>query len=301
MADSFGGDPLRQEEDFTHLSGKPFYAHLARLGRRRWWRDRRLQANQDRLAGIRTARRVRYPGESSAGSVFAGLMPSSALAAAALQMHLPTPVGLDAQQEEEELEPSLAWYRGRDFVPARVSKRAWHTVDHPAARVFRGSDRSSEPTGESSARVSPMERIGGRLADVSASRDPVLRDLAEVSGLLSTRQRRRVERVLRTTEHLPTEERVVLLRKVLGGGAGARVIRFQVEKALATEQVVGLDRALSRRLSNTKGLRPVLRSSPSVEWSLPQPVGGDVLEPTDVLDSGPVGRRAARGAVWNIR
>ena len=105
MADSFGGDPLRQEEDFTHLSGKPFYAHLARLGRRRWWRDRRLQANQDRLGGIRTARRVRYPGESSAGSVFAGLMPSSALAAAALQMHLPTPVGLEsAQQEEEELE-----------------------------------------------------------------------------------------------------------------------------------------------------------------------------------------------------
>ena|GEM_PF-4838727 len=295
MADAFGGDPLRQEEDFTHLSGKPFYAHLARLGRRRWWRDRRMQANQERLAGIRTARRVRYPGESATGLSFAGLMPPSAVAAAALQMHLPTPVGLDtAQQEEEDFEPSLAWYRGRDFVPARVSKRAWHTVDHPAARVFRGSDRASEPTGKSSAQVSPMERIGARLGDVSASRDPVLRDLAEVSGLLSTRQRRRVERVLRTTEHLPTQERVVLLRKVLGGGAGARVIRFQVEKALATEQVAGLDRALSRRLSNTKGLRPVLRSSPSVEWSLPQPVGGDVLEPTEALDTGRMGRRAGR-------
>jgi len=280
MADSFGGDPLQQEEDFTVVSGTAFYAHLAKLGRRRWWRDRRQRERQERLSGLKTARRVRYPGEGADGLGFHALMPPSSLAAVALDMHLPTPVGADTSEifEDEESEKPLAWYRGRDFVPARVSRRAWHSVDHPGARVFGGTRRKDEREhGDTSA----MERVGARLSKAHASRDPLLRDLESVSGLLSKGKRRKVVRMLSETEHLPVEERIVLLRRVIGGGASARVIRFQVERNLADTQTSGLDRALSRRLPQSKGLRPVLRSAPSVDWALPKPMGAEGLTPVE--------------------
>jgi hypothetical protein len=290
MMDSFGGDPLQQEEAFTHLSGASFYAHLAKLGRRRWWRDRRELGRQENLAGLKTARRVRYPGENS-GLSFHGLMPPNALSRLALAMHLPTPMGLESEdplEADEDVGPT--WYRGRGFVPSAPSQRPWNSVDHASARVIRGVD-----VGQQGGRTDerPMSRVGSRLLQAQGSRDPLLRDLEAVSGLLSTKKRRRVTRVLSQTEHLPREERIVLLRKILGGGASARIIRFQVERDLEGAKTAHLDRALGRRLPHSKGLRPVLRNSPSVEWSLPQPLGAETLVPLDSdLESRPLFRRA---------
>ena len=98
LADSFGGDPLQQEESFQHLSGRPFYAHLAALGRKRWWRDRRQRARIERLSGLRTAQRVRYPGEDNTGLAFPSGILGRSLASVALAMHLPTPVGANESE-----------------------------------------------------------------------------------------------------------------------------------------------------------------------------------------------------------
>lgn len=278
MADSFGGDPFQQEEAFTHLSGNSFYAHLAQLGRRRWWRDRRELVRQEKLAGLKTARRARYPGESE-GFGFTGLMPSSALASLALDMHLPTPVGAETSQElepEEDFGPT--WYRGRGFVPSKPSARPWHSVSHAPARVIRSGGQAEHTVRSERA----MSRVGARLNQTQSARDPLLRDLEAVSGLLSATKRKRVTRVLAQTEHLPVEERIILLRRVLGGGAGARVVRFQVERNLDGAQTGQIDRALSRQLPQSKGLRPVLRNAPSVDWALPKPLGADSLDPVEV-------------------
>jgi hypothetical protein len=291
MAGSFGGDPLQQEEAFTHLSGNSFYAHLAQLGRRRWRRDRREVSRQQNLAGLQTARRARYPGES-AGFGFTSLVPRSGLAGLALDMHLPTPVGAETAQElEPEADLGTSWYRGRGFVPTQPSARPWHSVAHAPARVIRGGGK-----GAHTARSEPaMSRVGARLHQNQSARDPLLRDLEAVSGLLSATQRKRVTRVLTQTEHLPVEERIVLLRRVLGGGAGARVVRFQVERNLEGAKTGHLDRALSRQLPHSKGLRPVLRNAPSVDWTLPQPLGADSLEPVEVsAEFSPLRRVAVR-------
>ena len=280
LADSFGGDPLQQEESFQHLSGNAFYAHLAALGRKRWWRDRQKNARLERLAGLRTAQRVRYPGEEGAGLSFSTGFGSSSLASIALSMHLPSPLGAERQPEfEDESEAPVAWYRGRDFVPARVSRRPWHSVERPGARVLRSGGRPKEGVELGPQRA--MDWAGDRSIDAARRQDPLLQDLDKVSALLSTSRRRKVTRVLAESAHLPREERVVLLRRVLGGGSSARVIRFQVERGLKESPSSGIDHALSRRFSESKGLRPVLRHSPTVDWVLPQSAAErDSLEPS---------------------
>ena len=117
LVDSFGGDPLQQEESFSHLSGRAFYAHLAVLGRKRWWRDRQRSARIDRLVGLQTAQRVRYPGEGPAGVDLQRFMNASSLASIALDMNLPSPIGVQqpTEQWEEESDAPVAWYRGRDL------------------------------------------------------------------------------------------------------------------------------------------------------------------------------------------
>ena len=295
LVDSFGGDPLQQEESFSHLSGRAFYAHLAVLGRKRWWRDRQRSARIDRLVGLQTAQRVRYPGEGPAGVDLQRFMNASSLASIALDMNLPSPIGAQqpTEQWEEESDSPVAWYRGRDFIPARVSRRPWHSVDHPGARVFGGSKRSEGNT-DSPGRA--MDRVGTRSIQAQMHKDPLVKDLDRVSGLLSQSRRKKVVRLLSRTAHLPHEERIVLLRKAVGGGAGARIIRLQVERSLADSKTTGLDRALSRRLPESKGLRPVLRNAPSVDWALPQPIAPDVLNPIELSEAqrSPQGRIASR-------
>ena len=80
-----------------------------------------------------------------------------------------------------------------------------------------------------------MDRAGARIHRARASQDPLVRDLESVSGLLSSVKRRRVARVLSETEHLPSEERIVLLRRVLGSSAGARIVPSRSNETCPTQ------------------------------------------------------------------
>ncbi|HJN75089.1 MAG TPA: hypothetical protein QGF58_14265 [Myxococcota bacterium] len=280
-----GATDEQAEEAFSFVSARPFYQTMRRLALARWRRQRRERQWASRIVGTRTAARRRFPGESSRPTFF------GVRTLGMSDMALPEP-WIPPEYAEAGQAPSSAWGTASGAaVRVRSGADAWITSKGAPARVAEPLGRAEyvpsvpfltrrlEPLtaralapsrlAVSRAADRPAERVGRRLAQAATGRDPLRRALAEASFELHPASRRKVETVLRRTEHLEERVRVIEVRRVLQRIVGARVLRTVMQEAPeatvgARPTEVARGRAAPQR-RRRRGLRPVLGSSPSME------------------------------------
>ena len=280
-----GASEQEAKDAFSFVSARPFYQMMRRLALSRWRRERREKRWASRTAGVRTAARRRFPGEPQRGLHLFGVR---TLGMSDMALPEPwTPPDYVAQGDQ----PSGAWGTATG-TPVRVSRgsSAWISQGGSPARVAEKPERSAyepmapvrtrrvdalvarsvapERLSVSRSADRPADRVGRRLQQTSTGRDPLRRALAEAAPRLDASSQRKVDTVLRRTEHLDVHERVVEVRRILRRVAGARVVRTVMEEsssavgARPTEVARGRAAPEKRR---RRGLRPILGSSPSME------------------------------------
>jgi hypothetical protein len=224
----WSGEDSEGEGQFFFLSAAPYYRRL-RSQRQREWRARRrllmrLSTSAHRLHG-RSIESLSQPGPAS-GAWLSVRRPALALSAESAMVMLPALL-LPTEPEAVERRP-----RFRDGEERRR--------EAPMARALRQAARP--------------------VAAVPAA-------LEEVISVASRRQRRVLRRIIEEVAVLPAEEQVVVARQVTRQlrGPAARAARVDVEEAADDTGRTPIAVASSRAsVPRSKGLRPVLTSSPSL-------------------------------------
>ena len=278
------------DEHFSYLSGKRYYRAMRRLAFSRWRREQRAKRFADKRAGLRTMTRKRFPGESKPRF-------SWGMALASSDLILPDPVETAQPVEGDPnrigsagawAQPKLSGSTTRTVGWAQQSSRPTKVVrtasaEHEATasmlqrstgprHLSVGAKRVVTPARQRS-QDRPTERVGRRLSQASASRDPLQKALDQAAPRLSPATRRQVTRVLRRTEVLDEQARVVEVRRALRRVAGARVVRQVVEQAPISDsssRPTQVARGRAAPVKRRRGLRPVLGSSPSMAVVAPE-------------------------------
>lgn len=261
LSDPWADTALEMQDDpralFTYVDATRYRKMMRRLAFSRWRRERRARLFGQRRLGERTALRRAFPGEVKRSFGF-GVRTLSSHDMIVPEKPEPEVVEVPAQGGRPR------WQRNSMQSVANP----WATTGGAPARSMTTARREGVSQ-DRSVGLRPTEALGARLAKTRAAKDPVLKAINAAMPRVDSATRRKVQRKLAQVEHLDEQTRAVEIRKVLRSIRRVQTVYEEqiidaVPSALARPSEVARSRA-KPALSRKRGLRPVLRRSPSMD------------------------------------
>lgn len=271
MADPWAEGPLELQDDpgslFTYVDATRYRRMMRRLAFSRWRRERRAKLFQSRRVGLPTAARRAFPGESRRFTFGLRTLGLSEMV---------VPEAPEPEVIEVPVQSRPRWVRNG----MRSVDNPWTQTRGGPARSVQTRERQDDGTRSVTtdrparvARARSMDRVGARLEQSQASRDPVRKALEAAGPRLDRRTQRKVQATLAATAHLPPAERAVRIREVL---RTVRVVREVFEERVARTVPSNMARPaeiargrVAAEPSRRRGLRPVMGRSPSMDVLAP--------------------------------